>query len=214
MSGAAATDAADGPRRLLTLEQAYARSAKIRLWRMAFLIAAIVPAVTLAVVIGLRMAAPAPTAADDLASDAGQRIVAPRFEGRTTSGDGYVISAKTASRPNAAVQSLSLEAPRYETTAGIVVTAARGALNLETGAVVLDGGVTWNDPRSQSRMTTERAQVAPEIASISALAPVEVVWPLGVATAAAYEIDPDGQRVRLSGGVRVVINGGGAEETP
>jgi hypothetical protein len=209
-----APDTLDGPRRLLTLEQAYARSAKIRLWRIAFLIAAIVPAVTLAVVIGLRMSAPAPADADGAVGDAGQRIVAPRFEGRTTSGDGYVISAKTASRPNAAVQSLTLEAPRYETTAGIVVTAARGALDLGTGAVVLDGGVTWNDPRSQSRMTTERAQVAPEISKISALAPVEVVWPLGVARAAAYEIDPDGQRIRLSGGVRVVINGGGAEETP
>jgi hypothetical protein len=211
---AVAPDTLDGPRRLLTLEQAYARTAKIRLWRMAFLIAAIVPAITLAAVIGLRMAAPAPTAADDLATDAGQRIVAPRFEGRTTAGDGYVISAKTATRANAAVQSLSLESPRYETTAGIVVTAARGALDLATGAVVLDGGVTWNDPRSKSRMTTARAQVAPEIAKISALAPVEVVSPLGVATAAAYEIDPDGQRIRLSGGVRVVINGGGAEDTP
>jgi hypothetical protein len=213
MTGALASDAPDGPRRLLTLEQAYARSAKIRLWRMAFLIAAIVPAVTLALVIGLRMSAPATSAGDEVASDAGQRIIAPRFEGRTTAGDGYVISAKTASRPNAASQSLSLEAPRYETTAGIVVTAARGALNLTTGAVVLDGGVIWEDPRSKSRMATERAQVAPEIASISALAPVEVVWPLGVARAAAYEIDPDGRRIRLSGGVTVYINGGGAGES-
>lgn len=213
MTSPTAMIAPDGPRRLLTLEQAYARSARIRLWRTAFLIAAIVPAVTLAVVIGLRVSAPPPPSRP-VDAEAGQRIVAPRFEGRTQGGDAYVITAQTATRANAASQNLLLVGPRYQTEAGVLVQAQRGALDLATGAVMLEGGVEYRDARSRSRMTTEKAQVSPEISKISALAPVEVVWPLGVARAAAYEIDPDGRRILLSGGVRVVMNAGAAGETP
>ncbi|MGE3866854.1 MAG: LPS export ABC transporter periplasmic protein LptC [Hyphomonadaceae bacterium] len=191
------------PRRELSLQQARRRTRLIRVWR-AFCIGVCI-AMGLLVVgsgvynsIGQRLGmAAAPPVADSV------RMINPRFTGRTANGVTYVLTAKSATRRGTGA-AVDLEAPSYRNGQGRTMTAPRGVYDPDRALLDLLGGVVLFDNGGNSFRTAKMA-VNTATGTASGGGAVQGGGPMGSVSAGDYELDGEKGVIRMSGGVKGML---------
>ncbi|WP_194743574.1 LPS export ABC transporter periplasmic protein LptC [Thermaurantiacus tibetensis] len=133
------------------------------------------------------------------------RVTKASYRGTTASGERFEIDAdsavqKTSDVPVVVLEGLSARLDRADGPA--VVTAPRGFYFLESGLIEVEGPI---EARSGSgyRLDGEAIRVDLERNRVTSARPVSGELPMGSFTAGGFEADLPGERVLLTGGVRM-----------
>lgn len=196
------------PRRRMTLDAARKRSAVIRMLRLSFLIvsAIIIAVVVLFIVMNaLRKEAPAPPPLAD--TDGEVRMINPRFSGRDSDGNPYVVIADTATRRKNEPETTDLVNPRLDTAPGSEssqVTSNRGVYQANLKILDLYDSVHFTTPGGYD-YKTEHAQFFIDTDTIVGDQPVKGAGPMGSVSADSYKIIDGGEKVTFTGNVITYI---------
>lgn len=188
--------------RRLTLEQARRRSRVIGALRWAFAAGAALAVLSVVASMATHAFGGGYIFEEPIAQSETLTMRAPRFTGRTSDGERFVITAETASRQSPGSDLVDLAQPRMETQTGRIITAERGVYHITDRSIELAGSVNFYEPGG-TRLATGLATVKSRQSYAGAETPVVVSGPLGEVRANAYEIE-DG-RILLEGAVRGFI---------
>ncbi len=207
MASAASALVADahwrGARRL-TLEQARRRSDSVRVWRWGFAGLAALCALSIFAALAVHSLGGGYLFEEPIAAEESLTMRAPRFTGRSTDGDRFVITAETAVRQSQGSNLIDLSQPRMETESGRIVTAERGIYHVVERTIGLSGAVNFYEPNG-TRMATASSTFDGKRNIAKGLDSVVVSGPLGEVRANAYEINQEQGKIVLSGEVRGLI---------
>lgn len=127
-------------------------------------------------------------------------ILNPRFEGRDSNDQPYVITADTARRRPDNVSVVDLTNPRLSDELDNTVVARDGVYDRESQELELVGGVVMRDPSGYT-FTTERAKTYVRENRIVGETELRGVGPIGEIRGDTYEITDNGRRLVLTGNV-------------
>ncbi len=186
------------PRRATTLTQARRRSSLVGFLRLMFTIGAAISAGILLGHLGWHAMSSMNEATPPPAS--GVTMLNPRFSGRDTQGQPFIITATTAKQRRGSVQAVDLESPVMEDAMGTIVSAVGGVYDRKARTLELSGDVELIDG-SGYRFSSERATMYVQDNHIEGETPLVGVGPLGQVRADAYKVERGGEKVILIGNV-------------
>ncbi|MFZ4069321.1 MAG: LPS export ABC transporter periplasmic protein LptC [Caulobacterales bacterium] len=201
------------PRRRLTLDQARARSAFLRVWRMACVAIAAAAAGSILLAMVLHTIVGGYQADREIAAEQTLTMIAPRFTGRQESGSTFEITAATARRRAVGEQIMLLDKPIFKNQSGQTLTAASGVYDPTKRTVELFGEVVASDANG-GRFTTGYALVDAENNVVVGKEPLLGRSGLGEVRSDTYELRKNGGHVIMRGRVRGTIRQSGAPATP
>ncbi len=192
---------------MLTLAQARRRSVVVRVWRI-FCIA-------MAAFMGVLVIASA-VWRSSLPSFIGERMMTvnsprmlnPRFTGRASGDNVFILTAESALRRRDNPQAVDLEKPSYSNGAGMNVRAPQGTYNPEKQTVDLWGGVVFSDGAG-NEFSTPKAHLDARSSVASGAETLSGAGRFGDVKSKNFEISVSGDTVRMSGGVSGTIKGSG-----
>jgi lipopolysaccharide export system protein LptC len=202
-----AGDATWAPRRQLSLEQARKRSQQLSGLRLLFVSLAAASFSSVFVFMVVHAAIGGFSDQGEVAANAPQQMLNPRFAGRNEAGETFEVTAVTAIRQSEDPNLVDLDRPVYRTRDGRTVQATRGLYNQTTGAVQLTGDVVFADPKGY-RFESTGAKVEGESGRIVGERAIRGAGPLGTIRADSYEVARDGSRLSFRGRVKGVIKEG------
>jgi lipopolysaccharide export system protein LptC len=182
------------------------RSGAIRFWRRALPVLIGVIAVVLVAWIGgrslfIKATAPKPP------QETGLRMLNPRFYGRDSANNAFVLGAAEASRDDATGKSVALAAPNLTMDVGsprpTTVQASKGVYREDQRQLTLTGKVQLNS--GGYVFHTPNATVDTSKGSVYGKAGVKGQGPLGEVTAQSFNVYNRGQRVIMKGDVHARI---------
>lgn len=199
------------PRRQMTLAQARRRSSFVGLLRLAFTAGA---AIAAGIMVG-HLAANAVSRSngqiEKLSSDEVVTMVNARFTGRDVAGRAFVITADTAQRRPGETDMIELANPRMVSEDGTEIEAPSGLYDQEAQTLALFEDVRLNDARGYNFNSTS-AKMFIEEGRVEGIEPLQGSGPLGDITCQTYEIVEDGDRMRCTGNVEMMIFPGGRDK--
>lgn len=198
--------AAWGPRRQLSLEQARKRSRRLSQLRLFFVAAAAASFSSIFVFIIVHSVIGGLTNPGEVAASEPQKMLNPRFAGRSAGGP-YEVTAAVAIRRSMTSDLIDLDKPIYRSRDGRTVTAERGIYDQSTGAVRLSGDVVFADSTGY-RFESAGARVEGDSGRVIGDRAIHGAGPLGSVRADAYEISEDGSRVTMRGRVKGTLKRG------
>ncbi|MEO0982112.1 MAG: LPS export ABC transporter periplasmic protein LptC [Pseudomonadota bacterium] len=204
-------DALWAPRRQLTLAQARRRSQVVKTLRVVFTAAA---AVCLGVLTGHLAANAIERSAagrDSLRADEMVTMVNPRFTGRDSGGDVFVITADSAQRRRSNEDIVDLVNPKLVDSEGGEVIAPAGLYDRAAQTLELFEDVQVLDSAGYT-FTSTHARVYVEEGRVEGIDPLDGTGPIGDVRADAYEILDDGNRVVVRGRVQTTLFPDGRSE--
>jgi lipopolysaccharide export system protein LptC len=201
------------PRRRLTLDQARARSAFLRVWLMACVAIAAAAAGSILLAMVLHTIVGGYQADREIAAEQTLTMIAPRFTGRQESGSTFEITAATARRRAVGEQIMLLDKPIFKNQSGQTLTAASGVYDPTKRTVELFGEVVASDANG-GRFTTGYALVDAENNVVVGKEPLLGRSGLGEVRSDTYELRKNGGHVIMRGRVRGTIRQSGAPATP
>ncbi len=201
------------PRRRLTLDQARARAAFLRVWRMACVAIAAAAAGSIVLAMVLHTIGGGYQANREIAAEQTLTMIAPRFTGRQESGATFEITAATARRRAVGEQIMLLDKPIFKNQSGQTLTAASGVYDPTKRTVELFGEVVASDANG-GRFTTGYALVDAENNVVIGNEPLLGRSGLGEVRSDTYELRKNGGHVIMRGRVRGTIRQSGAPATP
>lgn len=191
------------PRRQLTLEQARQRSERVRILRMVFTACA---AVSIGLFAGhvmrsaiIRDAQPVQVTEDETVT-----MINPRFSGRDSTGQSFLITADAAKRRLASEATVDLVSPIMQDEAGTEVRAPSGMYDREAGILELYEDVRITDAGGYTFLSNG-ARVFVNEGRVEGLSPLQGRGPLGDIQCDSYEVLDDGNRIVCKGNVKTVI---------
>lgn len=185
------------PRRLVTLDAAQRRSKLVRLFRYMLLLAmaGIIGSVGFLVISN---ALAPPVTIQAAAQDGVIRMVNPRFTGRDSGGAPFIITARTAERPDGATTVTELAFPQFnfsgEESPSSMVIADRGVYDQDARTLDLYNGVKFRTDSGYS-FETEHARVYIDDGSVIGERLISGSGPMGSLRAQSFEITDGGNRV-------------------
>lgn len=192
------------PVRQLSLAQARRRSDIVKLLRMLFTAAA---AVSIGLLVG-QLAASSISgisrSSENLRADEVVTMINPRFTGRDTSGEAYVITAESATRARVNEDLIYLVKPSLIDEFGGRISAPNGVYNQGAQTLELTEDVRVLDPGGYEFITTNAIAYVRE-GRIEGLQPLSGAGPLGEVRSDSYEISEDGEVIKLKGNVRMTF---------
>lgn len=200
------------PQRAMSLRQARRRSRLVLTLRRAFVAGAGASLASVFVFMGLS-AIEGGLGASLRSQVDPQRMVAPRFTGRTESGGPFQITAETAIRQGPEQRTVHLDSPVYRAEDGTLVVAPNGIYDEGGKTISLNGDVLFSE-RSGNRFSSPNMIIDLEGGAVHGEGGVTGAGPLGVVRANAYEIRENGRTLVLRGDVRGQIPDRRAAETP
>lgn len=189
------------PRRSLSLRQARRRSRLVAGLRRLFVAGAGAAFASVFVFTVLSSIEGGLFGDDRYANTEAQRMINPRFTGRTENGGPFRVTAATAARQRGGRQLIELSSPVYRAEKGTIVIAPRALYDEAGGEIVFDGDVLFSEPGG-NRFTTPNMIVDLEGGRVYGENGVTGAGPLGVVRADAYELREGDQALRLTGSVR------------
>jgi lipopolysaccharide export system protein LptC len=194
------------PRRQLTLEQARKRSLQLSRMRLFFVSASVASFSSIFVFIIVHSLIGGLTNPGEVAASEPQKMLNPRFAGRSATGP-YEVTAEVAIRRSMTSDLIDLDKPIYRSRDGRTVNAARGVYDQATGAVRLSGDVIFADSGGY-RFESAVARVEGDTGRVIGDRAIHGAGPLGSVRSDGYEISEDGTRITLRGRVKGTLKRG------
>lgn len=191
------------PKRQLTLEAAWKRSAQLSRLRLVFVGLASASFSSFFGFMTLHAALGGFTTRDEVSAAESLTMVNPRFSGRTAGGESFVVTATTAKRQGPQSDLIDLDKPVY-TAEGRKVVATAGLYNQAERTVQLTGEVVFSDEGGNA-FTSTSAFVNTADNTVQGTRAVRGEGPLGSVRADSYEIRDSGSRVVFRGHVKGTI---------
>lgn len=145
------------------------------------------------------------------------RMVNPHFVGRDDQGREFNLSARQATRDDADMQRVLLQAPVMKLGVGTpqlkTLTSDRGVYQENTRLLHLFGHVHVDDSAA-STIATDEALVDTKAGTVTGVSPIAASSPSGQVQAGRYTASENGGHVVLSGGVHSVLSGSSVHSTP
>ena len=145
------------------------------------------------------------TPVEGLRTEDAEEMVNPRFTGRDSSGDPYMLTAESAVRDRNNLARIALDAPKlsFFTTEvpGSIVLADEGLYDRKADTLELQGNVRLETANGY-RFATSIAQVLISEGRVIGVAAIEGEGPTGFLKAESFEIAEGGDRVAFRGRVR------------
>ena len=186
------------PHRATSLREARRRTATVHIIRVLFTFGAMVAAGLLLGTIINHALAGGDRALQSASTNV--TILNPRFEGRDSGDQPYVITADTARRRPENVSVVDLTNPRLTDELDNTVVAKDGVYDRESQELELVGGVVMRDPSGYT-FSTERSKVYVRENRIVGETELRGVGPIGEIRGDAYEITDNGRRLLLTGNI-------------
>ncbi len=199
------------PRRQLSLEQARRRSALIKMLRTLFVAGA---AISIGVLLGHLVANTIERSGTGIVNLEGHEVITmlnPRFTGRDTEGQAFVITADQAQREPGDVERVALLNPTLSDELGGLVSAPRGIYDQAAQTLELNESVVLANENGYIFQTSQ-AIVHMQDGRVEGLEPLRGSGPTGDIVADTYEITDDGARIILRGHVQMTLYPGGRPE--
>jgi lipopolysaccharide export system protein LptC len=184
------------------------RSRKIRFWRLALPVAMAGIAAVVVVWITGRSVFTKLTAPPAGPKNTGVHMTNPRFYGRDSSNQAFVLAAAEAARDMSTGKSVTLSAPNVTLDADgsspTHVQANQGTYREDQKQLTLQGQVQLNSASGYS-FSTPQAVVDTSTGTVSGTSGVQGTGPLGHIAASSYGVYDRGKRIVMKGDVRAHI---------
>ena len=184
------------------------RSRAIRFWRRALPVAMVAIAAVVVLWITGRSVFIKLTSPPTGPKNTGVHMTNPRFYGRDSSNQAFVLAAAEAARDMATGKSVSLSAPSVTLDADGAspthVQANQGTYREDQKQLTLQGQVQLNSASGYS-FSTPQAVVDTSTGTVSGTAGVQGTGPLGHIAASSYGVYDRGKRIVMKGDVRAHI---------
>jgi len=201
------------PRRQLSLEKARERSRLVVWLRRIFIAGA---AISIGVLMGHLAANAIQNSGRNIQKLSGNEVVTminPRFSGRDDMGEPYVIMAKEAKRQTGNDDVVWLSEPTISDENGGLISAPQGLYNQKEQTLELFGRVVAADPGGYV-FNSNRALIHVAEGRIEGLEPLKGSGPIGEVESTSYEILDEGDRIVLSGNVKMTLYPNKTPATP
>ena len=187
-----------GPRRATSLKEARSRTALVHILRLLFTIGAVLSAgILIGYVINNAINSSRPALSGP---GTGATVLGPRFEGRDSNDEPYVLTADTARRRREATGLVDLVNPGLEDAASSTVQARDGVWNDQEKVLDLVGDVVMTNAAGYT-FTADRTRMFVEQNRVEGKTPLRGFGPIGEVRADEYEVVDEGNRIILRGNV-------------
>lgn len=199
------------PRRQMTLAQARRRSSFVSLLRLAFTAGAAIAAGIMVGHLAANAVSRSSGGIEKLTSDEVVTMVNARFTGRDIAGRAFVITADTAQRRRGESEVIELANPRLVSEDGTEIEAPSGLYDQGAQTLELFEDVRLADSRGYDFRSTS-AKMFIEEGRVDGIDPLQGTGPLGDISCRTYEIVEEGERMRCTGNVQMMIFPGGRDK--
>jgi len=192
------------PRRQLSLEKARERSRLVVWLRRIFVAGA---AISIGIFLGHLAANAIQASGSNIKELTGNEVVTminPRFTGRDDMGEPFVIMATSAQRQRGNDDVVLLYEPTLSDELGGEISAPQGLYNQRDQTLELFGKVVAADPGGYV-FNSNRARIYVREGRIEGLEPLKGAGPIGEVESTSYEILEEGDRIVLSGNVKMTL---------
>lgn len=145
----------------------------------------------------------------DIGDVGGQKVINPKFRGRDSNNQPYVVTADEARQYHDDPEHVNLKNPKAGITlssgAWVALSAPWGRLRKESSTLVLSGGIRLSHD-SGHEIRTDRANVDLKRGTAHGADPVSGEGPLGALTAAGFRIFESDGRILFTGKSRLVLH--------
>lgn len=192
------------PRRQLSLEKARQRSRLVVWLRRIFVAGAAISMGILAGHLAANAIQNSGRNIEKLSSNEIVTMINPRFTGRDDMGEPFMITATSAQRQRGNDDMVLLYEPTLTDEHGGEISAPQGRYNQREQTLELWGRVVAADPGGYV-FNSNRARIHVTEGRIEGLEPLKGAGPIGEVESTSYEILDEGDRIVLSGNVKMTL---------